>query len=254
MVNLRTILKKYAIFRVSYTIMRTSIEITKSLIFMWGPFAWKNPKIIRFLPQWILSVLPGREPYKDGFPLIPFEAAQWLDNFLTRDMTVFEYGSGGSTLFIAQRVKKIITVEHHPKWYQIISQLLKEKNISNCQYLFKKPQPSENNPLDPKNPQHYFSNPRGKNLIFKEYCKSIESYPDNFFDLVFIDGRARASCILHARRKIRKGGFLFLDDSNRKNYPRGIALLKGWKRKDFLGPKPYVQQAAQASIWQRIIS
>ncbi len=223
----------------------------KALIMRWLPFLCKNPRMIRFLPQWFFSFRPGAAPFKDGLPSIPFEAAEWLDSFLTKDMIVFEWGSGGSTPFIAKRVKKIVSVEHDPEWYILISQLLKKNGISNCQYLLKEPKMSGNNSSDLSNPKSYLSK-FYKGFSFEDYCKAIEFYPDNFFDLVFIDGRARPSCISHAFKKIRPSGYLLLDDSNSSRYAKGIELLKEWKRKDFFGPKPYVRQFVQTMIWKKI--
>jgi len=44
------------------------------------------------------------------------EAIDLLDKLLTKDMIGFEWGGGGSTIWIAQRIKRLVTVENVKKW------------------------------------------------------------------------------------------------------------------------------------------
>jgi len=194
------------------------------------------------LPEWLFSFWPGRSAYKDGLPWLAFEAREWMDSFLNRDMTVFEWGSGGSTLFLAKRVETLISVEHNPEWHEKIGRLIEERGLSNCQCILKETRPGND----------YFSSwPEYRGLSFKEYCQTIDSYPDESFDLVLVDGRARSFCVQHAIQKIRPKGFLLLDDSERLRYTGGIELLKNWARKDFRGPQPYVRNFYQTTVWQK---
>jgi len=119
---------------------------------------FKNPKLIRFFIPWITSNLdPNRSAIKDETPWITFQAKEWLEDFLTqnKNMTVFEYGSGGSTIFFSKRVKRLISIEHDRAWYQVLSRTLKEKNILNCEYLLLEPQPTSNGSSDFSDPQMF---------------------------------------------------------------------------------------------------
>lgn len=220
---------------------------TGKTLAMWVPFILKDPRRIRFFPQWIFSFLPGRAAFKDGFPLIPFEAVQELNSFLTKEMNVFEWGSGGSTVFFAKRIKSLVSIEHDSEWYGRVKKVLEERGLGNHEYILKKPQKEKKD-----GDQSYLStSSRYEGLNFKEYCKAIELYPDSFFDAVMVDGRMRINCIFHALKKIRPNGLLILDDSNAPHYAPGIELLKGWKRKDFQGPKPYAIDFYHTTIWQK---
>lgn len=211
----------------------------------WVSFVLRDPRRLRFFPYWLFSFLPSKAAFKDGLPWITFEAIDWLNSYLTKNMNVFEWGSGGSTLFFAKKAKNVVSLEHQPEWHSRISRKLAENHMANCQYILKEPKPSSNS-------QNYLSSsPRYKNFSFEEYCKAIEPYPDNFFDLISIDGRARPSCISLALKKLRPNGFLLLDDSNVAEYKGSRELLKDWPRKDFLGPKPYVLGFYQTTIWQK---
>ena len=211
----------------------------------------KNRKLRRFvIPYAISNLMPYRSPLKDEEPWITFEAKEWLKDYLTSNMTVFEYGSGGSTLFFSKRIKKIISVEHNPIWYQHIVNILKSKNISNCEYLLLEPQLVHNSKFDFDDTRSFVSR-EYVNMSFERYVKSIDTFPDKSFDLVFIDGRARPSCIRHAIDKIRSNGFLMLDNSEREYYITGERLLTDWERMDFFGPGPYGHCFWQTSTWKR---
>jgi hypothetical protein len=76
-------------------------------------------------------------------------------------------------------------------------------------------------------------------LSFENYCQAIDRYPADAFDLVVVDGRARPSCVFHARSRVRPGGYLMVDDAERPEYAEGLQLLEGWPRTDFSGPVPF---------------
>ena len=209
-----------------------------------------NPKKIRFLIPWVASLRSN--PLKDENVWIIFEAKEWLESFLNPNMTVFEWGSGGSTISIVKRVKKLVSVEHNRDWYCSVQRILKEKHITNCEYLLVEPEPffSLSNFMDPKN--YASGSPKYKNMSFENYAKSIESFPNEHFNLIIIDGRARPSCILHAMPKVKsQGGFIMLDNSERLEYQIGKDLLIDWEHTDFFGPGPYGIRFWQTTIWKK---
>jgi len=169
---------------------------------------------------------PGASPVKDGTPFMSYGAIKWLNSFLNKDMSVFEWGSGGSTIYITKRVKKIISIEYDPGYYKFISEYLKKNNLLNYEFIFKKPE---------------------------DYCSAIGAYPDNFFDLIIVDGIKRADCVKYAINKVRLGGYLLLDNSNDPAYASVILpMLKEWRREDFSGPKGYKPYWYQTTIWQKL--
>jgi hypothetical protein len=178
---------------------------------------------------------------------------EWIDNYLKKDMIVFEWGSGGSTIYLSKKVKKIISIEHDPEWYGVVSRTIKDNGISNCECVLKEPTVSKNSKLEVPATKNYLSGVETyMGFDFKDYCKTIESFPDRFFNLVLVDGRARPSCIFHALNKILAGGCLILDDSEKTEYLPAINMLKEkWTRKDFFGPGPYTSRFWQTSIFIR---
>jgi hypothetical protein len=217
-------------------------------------FLFKKPAAVQFIIPWLDSLQGDATPLRDEVPWITFEAKKWLSTFLTKDMVVFEWGSGGSTIYISKRVKRLISVEHDPEWYNKVQKAIKDNGISNCEYLLKEPSllsDSEQNFQDPKYYLSGLSNYKG--MSFETYVKVIDSFPDETFDLVIVDGRARPSCILHSLNKVRNGGYLMLDNSDREEYCRGVNLLTGWDQKDFFGPGPYARYSYVwgTSIWRK---
>jgi hypothetical protein len=245
------LLKYNAVIRIGYGIIRLCIPLFSYLTHLIS-----KPKIINFIVPWITSNLdPNGSAIKDAVPWITFEAKEWIDAFLVqncgKEMTVFEYGSGGSTIFFTQRFSRVISVEHNPEWYGVVRKILQRENASNCKYLLKEPQPfSGYSVSDAADPQSYASH-EYEGMSFEAYVKSIDTYPNKSFDLVFIDGRARPSCILHARNKLKSGGIIILDNAERDYYSLGKGLLRDWGRMDFYGPGPYGRYFWQTSIFRR---
>lgn len=216
--------------------------IWKSCRVCWLPYLKKNPLKIRLFPKWFFTNLFGA-PYKNGTPFFSFEAVEWLNKFLTKDMKVFEWGSGGSTIYFSKKVNTLISIEVSPEWHDKVSKVLKKNNITNCQYLLKIPEASDS-PNYPSNKLEH------KGLDFESYCKTIDEYPNGYFDLIVVDGAVRSFCIRHAFKKIRQGGFLFLDDSEEKRHTDGVEELRGLEGQDFISPKFYTYRCHRVTIWK----
>ena len=89
-------------------------------------------------------------------------------------------------------------------------------------------------------------------MHYEDYVKEIENYPDHYFDLVVIDGRARPSCIDHAKNKVKNGGVILLDQSERKHYFASINKLTAtgdWKKKSITGPLIYNLHFTEATFF-----
>jgi len=152
---------------------------------------------------------------KDGNPIpwITYPAMEFLKSRLNKNMEVFEYGCGNSTLWFAKRVKYVISCEYNNTWFKKINEL-KTKNVT---------------------------------LVFKEleydgdYSKEILNY-SNRFDIIVIDGRDRVRCVKNSLNALKENGIIVWDDSNRKDYKDGYDFLKrnGFQRVDFWGMGPIV--------------
>lgn len=122
-----------------------------------------------------------------------------FESWITKDWRAWEWGCGGSTLWLSRRVAHLISIEHDPIWWRKIQDALNEAH-SNVDLRL--------TPVD---------DPR--------YWRSIidQNKP---FDLVLIDGRKRVLCGRYAMKRIKPGGTLVLDNAERDHYsPLTDALL-----------------------------
>jgi hypothetical protein len=149
---------------------------------------------------------------------------------LEKNMVGFEYGSGNSSLYFARKIKQLTSVEHDEKWYALISDRFKKRNISNIDYKLIR----RNNIATPQNQYTFYEDYNlDKNAFqvmycFHEYFSFIRSFPDNHFDFIMIDGRARVECALNAIPKLKKDGIFVLDNSDRQRYKSIFQVLQNW--------------------------
>lgn len=154
-------------------------------------------------------------------PWINGNGRNWLANYLTKDMKVFEYGSGGSTIYMAKRVKEISTVESDIYWYSKVIRTIRAMGIKNCRMFYAEAPFSRLNHA-PINENMYVS-----------YAEKIKKFPCNYFDLVFVDGRGRELCVRQSLPKIKKGGYLLLDNSDRAEYKAIFDFMKAYPFQTF---------------------
>jgi hypothetical protein len=211
--------------------------------------------IIKFFPAWWRHLASGRNSISDKMPWLSFGAIEYLKKIIEPDMQVFEYGSGGSTLFWASRVRQVFSIEHDKAWFDKLQDHFTRNEIKNVKYEFIAAEVDHRNvPRQYGNPNDYVSadeNFTGKS--FELYAKRIDEYPNEYFDIVIVDGRARPSCILHAITKVKRGGYLIVDNSERDYYFSSFSFNKSdWKKIEFLGPVPYVFHFSKTTIIKKI--
>jgi len=209
---------------------------------------------LRHYSDWKTYNSPGRSSTTESLPWITFGAIDHLKKIVRPEMTVFEYGSGGSTLFWASRVKNIVSVEHDKGWFERMRGKLGDAAASNVQYLLIEPvADAQFRMKDFENPDAYISsdeNYTGKN--FEAYVKSIDRYPDGHFDVVVVDGRARPSCIKHAIPKLKRDGWLVVDNSDRAYYLKPFSFgAPDWKVFTYDGPAAFLKGFSRTSLLKK---
>jgi len=161
---------------------------------------WKPRNIHYYTPQYILDrirLLLYELRYPDH-PWLTKQANLIISTLLKPTDVGFEWGSGRSTLWFAQRVNHLISVEHNEAWYKAVSSKLKAANVFNVKYILCK--------LDAGN--------KKPNEILP-YVKAIHKCDKNSLDFVLVDGIYRELCSNLALEKIRPGGIIILDNANR---------------------------------------
>ena len=85
------------------------------------------------------------------------------------------------------------------------------------------------------------------------YLDFIKNQKEETYDLISIDGRLRNESLKIASSKVKRGGFILLDNSDRYQYQKGVAFLNelGWNREDYEGISYGVEFDSKSTIWQR---
>jgi SAM-dependent methyltransferase len=185
---------------------------------MHGTKASKLSKLLRLagslathpenIPRFLRDRAPGRSsPLEIELPWISYAAIDFLDGYLKPDMTVYEYGSGGSTLFFASRVARVTSIEHEPLWYSRVQTKLQEKSVTNANLQLVE---FDLSPTADFENSHY-----------------VQSLRDTEADVILIDGledcstyHRRPICFALAETQIKQGGIIILDDSWRYTHLR----------------------------------
>lgn len=178
-----------------------------------------------------------------SIPSLALPAICALDDYLTREMHVFEWGSGASTAFFAHRCARLVSIEHNPGWYETVGAALEYRKLTQAtRHLI---EPEEGFDPDFASSQKSF-----EAVNFREYVEVINGYSDDHFDVILVDGRARCACLKHAQRKLKEGGLLILDDSTRSIYQYAMSEIE-WPMKHLEGCIPFYRHGhtVRTTFW-----
>ncbi len=161
-------------------------------------------------------------------------AVHFLDRRLAeigkaRPARILEFGSGGSTLWIAER-GALVSVESDPEWFTIVQSALR----AHCLTADLRLHPI---PLHP-------------------VCSAFQA---DAFDVVLVDqedfagGRHRVACVEAARNLVAPGGVLMLDNSDRPKFAAAFEIMKDWPCETATQPvaKPGYNEGSATSWWRR---
>lgn len=135
-------------------------------------------------------------PIDIGKPWFSWPAIDFLESYLTKEMSLFEYGSGGSTLFFSARVGSTKAVEDNRGWYELLAPKLAALGDSSIDYTF--------------------ASAEGDDYAKSAYVVSL----DRPFDVIVVDGTEdwpdqilRDVCFARAQQFVRPGGIIVVDDA-----------------------------------------
>lgn len=233
-----------------YTIRYYKREITKA-----ESAGHPAPSYWRYFRRWRKFLSNHNDSLKNELPWLTFPVIDFLNTWLTKEHRVLEYGGGSSSIYFARRAGEVITVEHHTGWFENISKVIQAKGITNWKGLLFPPEEGQPYGTDIAEPSHFVSgdaDSKGKN--YKAYASAIDRYPDHHFDVVLVDGRVRPSCMQHAMPKIRKGGLLILDNSDRPYYHTALRNQLQTEFEtviDCIAPSVYSHEFTRTTVWRK---
>jgi hypothetical protein len=206
-------------------------------------------ELARSFPPWWRSFQADEEISRQCLPWLTFPAVSFLKRSLRPHWRVFEFGSGASTVFFALRCRKVFSIEHDAGWATKVCSALDALGISNCR--LRHIAPERNQPRTVTDCPPYGSQFDGyEDCTFESYVRSIDDHADGSLDLVLVDGRAREACLWHAIHKVRPGGILVLDNTERPRYHHAMSKIPShWRRMEFPGPCAGADFFTKTTVW-----
>lgn len=159
-----------------------------------------------------------RDRLEMGIPWLVKDVVNFLDINIKEGQFVFEYGSGASSYYFLKKGLKLVSVEHDKGWYTKVKSFLLDKGFKD--FSLNLVEPEDIYPERPKISSG--KDPRFKGYDYSKYSKFISSFPDEYFDVILIDGRVRVECMKNSISKLKSGGFLVFDNTERLNYLDGL--------------------------------
>jgi hypothetical protein len=180
---------------------------------------------LRYPAVW-LRAKTGRTPER---PWIVPAAIGWLGRRMRSDWSVLELGAGRSTAWLARRAGRVLSFEDNEFWAGQTRERLRELGLTNVEL--------RDGPVE-------------------ALPGAVAALPDESFDLVVVDflespDVTRIDVLRPALLKVKVGGLLLLDDSDRPGYAEAYDLLAGWRERRFAGVKDGWPEACETSIFTR---
>jgi hypothetical protein len=158
-------------------------------------FWFHHPKLaVARLTYWIWEKRNSDKPW-----LTP-AAVEHCQRHLGRQMRGWEFGSGRSTPWFAQRLGTLVSIEHDPRWFARVKAQLDRLKIINVDYRLIPVEKTDSSAAEAEAPPGYVA--------------TLTEEPDDSLDFLAVDGQYRTPCIRAGLRKIRPGGLLLVDDVN----------------------------------------
>lgn len=208
---------------------RKSLALAKALVTVPGDAAaWA-----RHLPAW------GRRPLDLELPWWSYGAIRHFGAFLQSTHRVFEFGSGGSSLFTARRAATVLSVEHDPAWHRLVTGLARQRGLGNltCEL-------------------HQLADDLLATFQNSPFCQRVTS---GSWDAIIIDchcgfqagpyGVIRPAAFAAALPQVSPGGCIVLDDS--WMYPELLRPRPGWSIRDYIGTGPCRYGVTSTAVFRR---
>lgn len=155
-------------------------------------------------------------------PWFTYPAIEFLSQFNYSELEIFEWGSGNSSFYFAQKCKSIISVEINNEWFDL------------------------NNDYKLKNQTFILSNE-------EKFESEILNF-NSLFDIIIIDSIKRSECANIALNKIKENGLIILDNSDRHPEICKFIRDKGFTEIDFHGFGPINNYTWTSSLFFKSFS
>lgn len=142
---------------------------------------------LRDLAPSLFTTLLGKAGVRGRSPWWPYPAIRSIGSLLRTSWCVLEFGAGGSTPWLALRVRRVLSIESHPDWHARVQSRLRALGCAGVDLRLREDRTE---------------------YATADHCARRE------FDLVVVDGAWRDLCARTAVRLVRPGGYVYLDNSD----------------------------------------
>jgi hypothetical protein len=221
----------------------TSAQAAGQILTKLGVLGDEPPGLDHRLRHWAFSLTRVH----DSLAIAELDVPWWTYNAIDavsdwlrgkdRPIRAFEFGSGASTFWLARRFDEVHSVEHHLGFGEMLSKAL--VSYANVELRIVEPTPSDS-PRIPSNKDGHAG------LDFTDYVRAIDAVQGSF-DLVVVDGRARAACLRAAVPRLARHGIVVYDNSARRRYRSAIEQSGLFERR-YRGLTPTLPYPDQTSV------
>jgi hypothetical protein len=193
---------------------------------------WHTARGPMTLSGWLHYPSAWLRARRGGVPQRPWivpSAIGWLRRRIRGDWSVLELGAGRSTPWFARRAGRVVSLEDNEFWFETTRERLAEDGFVNVDLRLR--------PVE-------------------DFPREVAALRDGSFDLVVVDFLespkvTRVECLKPAMKRVRSGGYLLLDDSDRPGYAEAYELLASWKQRRFIGVKDDWPEVCETTIFRR---
>jgi hypothetical protein len=173
--------------------------------------------------RWLWSMWARRRPMSYRLPWLTFDAIRYLDRNVHAGQRVFEFGSGHSTLYWADKGVQLVSVEDDPQWFGMVREAT--RGFGQVEV--------------------------GLATGEADYLDRLRQAPGDF-DAILVDGSHRKGCIAAAIDRVRPGGLLIVDNTDWHWFRNADALVPAdWQKMEMPGFAPFIGHGSQTTIWRR---
>jgi len=156
-------------------------------------------------------------------------AQEFIASIVTKDSRVFEWGSGGSTLWFAEHAASVMSLEHSPQWGGEVAKELERRQVDNCILKITRD--------------------------LGQYVNEVFT-DDTVYDFIMVDGpsQARHGCTDAAITKLKPGGWLVVDNTERPFAVPIHKMLRDWDSVTIRGNGPRHETSRykiQTTFWKK---
>jgi hypothetical protein len=190
---------------------------------------------------WFNSIVHNKAISQKGTPVpwLTYPFTEFISPRLNKKHDMFEFGGGNSTLYWADLVKTVDSVDHDKKWVDLVSKKLPE----NGKIIYVEVED-----------MHYTALAFQPIGVVNNYNQSAINMGKKY-DIIIIDGVDRNNCIINSLDSLKDAGIIVIDNIELESSMQdSIAVLikNDFKRIDFWGLSPLLTGGSCTSIFYRV--